>query len=101
MQLIRSITLTLAALLSAFTARSQQLDINSQLWKITGKGLPGPSYLLGTSHDIGGSFTDSFPPIGNAFRQAAIFVRETVPGPANTSYAEVLEFQPGIVYRTI
>jgi uncharacterized protein YbaP (TraB family) len=75
---------------------SQATDFHSQLWKITGKGLPGPSYLFGTMHTIEGGFVDSFPAIGRALRESKVFVCETLAGSENNAdYTGMIEFPPG------
>ncbi|MGE7774864.1 TraB/GumN family protein [Chitinophaga sp. NPDC101104] len=95
MQLYRFVALTISALVFTLAGHSQQKDIYYQLWKITGKGLPAPSYLLGTMHTIEGAFADSFPRIGEALRQAKVYVCEAIPEPAGTDYSDVIEFPAG------
>ncbi|WP_423735947.1 TraB/GumN family protein [Chitinophaga caseinilytica] len=92
MQLLRSVALAMLALLCTLAGRSQTTDVHSQLWKITGKGLPAPSYLLGTHHAVGGSFVDSFPAIRRAFDASKVLIREALPVPATADYAAILEF---------
>lgn len=50
----RTLLLTLCTFLAALTGVNAQL-----LWKVEGKGLQKPSYLLGTHHFIPASFIDS------------------------------------------
>ncbi len=89
--LLRCIILPLAALLLTLPARSQKVTRYSQLWKVTGKGLPAPSYLFGTMHSIGGSFVDSFPAIGQSLSKAKVFVCESLPTNAE-DYSDLLYF---------
>lgn len=92
--LLRFLIPVLAAIGCVLPARSQQKQLYSQLWKVSGEGLPAPSYLFGTQHSIGGVFVDSFPAIGRALGQSSLFIRETLPGQATGDYQDVLFFPP-------
>ncbi len=83
--------LPLAALLLAIPARSQQSTRYSQLWKVTGKGLPAPSFLFGTMHNIGGTFVDSFPAISRSLAKTKVFVCEALPSTGD-DYSDLLHF---------
>ncbi|WP_207535681.1 TraB/GumN family protein [Desertivirga arenae] len=51
---------------------------NGLLWEISGKGLQESSYLYGTYHLMGKSFTDTLPGLMKAFQHSKLIVGEVV-----------------------
>lgn len=80
MRIIRIVTVFLFLALAAKTVSAQNESVlsGSLLWKISGKGLSQPSYILATHHLIHTSFIDSIPGIGIALASTNQTVGEIV-----------------------
>ena len=63
---------TIPTTVSAQTTQEveQNNNENSLLWRISGNGLQHDSYLLGTMHNVGGTFLYSIPGFKKAFKEA-------------------------------
>ncbi|SHF51542.1 TraB/GumN family protein [Dysgonomonas macrotermitis] len=62
---------------SLFAVNAQKAEFTgSVLWKISGKDLPGPSYIVGTNHIISDSFLDSIPGLKEAMNSTGQVIGE-------------------------
>jgi len=58
------------------SAQNQSQFTGSLLWKISGKDLKKPSYILGTHHAVSGAYTDSISGLNEALKQVKQVVGE-------------------------
>ena len=83
--------LVLFSIINAAFCRTNAGKTGAILWKISGKDLDKPSYLLGTFHLKPAEFLDSIPGAGAALLSAEQIVGELIMNDMNSLQAQVLQ----------
>ncbi|WP_207420258.1 TraB/GumN family protein [Desertivirga brevis] len=75
---IKLLNLIIAALFALQSFAQSSTSENGLLWEISGKGLQEKSYLYGTYHLMGKSFTDTLPGLMKVFQNSKLVIGEIV-----------------------